>query len=443
MNFSSLFNLPKPTIPVFKNLEEKEIDQKYKYWRKRIIYGSFIGYAFYYICRVNISMALPFMQTDLGFNKFQLGIIVSALQITYGIGKFLNGIIADRSNPRFIMAIGLFCSGLANLAFAQNSILWVLALIWGLNGWFQSMGFPAGARLLSHWYMPKEYGKIWGIYGCSHQVGAAIIYMAGGYLVLLGWQYAFIIPSVLSFIMAGFLFYTLSDIPEKEGLPAIEEYSGKTIKITEKNEIKTGFFQSELLKNVLSNRTIWFLGFGNMFLYIVRYGITVWTPLFISTNKGVDVSKAGWGLAAFEIIGIIGMLSAGYISDRTFKARRGPVMSIYMFLLSGCIFLFWITPYGNLGLLLLILALCGFLVYGPLMLVSVAAATFSGKKSAASASGFTGFWGYVGATISGIGVGWAAEYYGWQGAFTFILISGLLSACFFALNWKTDPEARG
>jgi sugar phosphate permease len=149
------------------------------------------------------------MQKDLHFNKFQLGLIVSVLQITYGVGKFLNGIIADRSNPRYVMSIGLFCSGLANLVFGFNSMLWALVLIWGLNGWFQSMGFPPGARLLSHWYTPKEYGKIWGIFGCSHQVGAAIIFIAGGYLVLLGWKYVFIVPSILAFLTAIFLFNRL------------------------------------------------------------------------------------------------------------------------------------------------------------------------------------------------------------------------------------------
>ena len=80
------------------------------------------------------------------------------------------------------MAAGLLLSGLANLAFSQTTSLGWLAVIWALNGWFQSMGFPAGARLLSHYYEPKQYGRSWTIFGCSHQVGACIILVAGGYL---------------------------------------------------------------------------------------------------------------------------------------------------------------------------------------------------------------------------------------------------------------------
>ncbi len=438
MNILQDFRLSQAAVPLA--VDHDEVDAKYRYWRKRILYSIFVGYAFYYFCRVNISMALPYMQKDLNFNKFQLGLIVSVLQITYGIGKFLNGIIADRSNPRYVMTIGLFCSGLANLFFGFNSMLWVLMMIWGLNGWFQSMGFPAGARLLSHWYTPKEYGRIWGIFGCSHQAGAAIIFIAGGYLVLLGWQYTFIVPSLLAFLAAIFLFNRLSDIPEHVGLPPVEEYKGEMLHSLAPARVKKPkFFNEALFKNVLANKFVWLTAFGNMFLYIVRYGLVTWTPLFISANKGVNVTKAGWVLAAFELVGIAGMLMAGYISDNTFRARRGPTMSIYMGLLAVCIYLFWITPYGNTFLIILILAFSGFLVYGPLMLVSVAAATYAGKKSAASASGFTGFWGYAGATISGVGVGATAEYFGWKGAFLMILVSALLSAIFFALTWKATP----
>ena len=435
-----IFGAGKIAAPLVNN--KQEVDEMYRHWRKRVLYSSFIGYAVFYFCRVNISMALPSMGEDLHFDKVQLGLIVSALQIAYGIGKFINGIIADRSNPRYVMAFGLCLSGVANLVFGFNTMLWVLVITWGLNGWFQSMGFPPGARLLSHWYTPKEYGKIWGIYGTSHQIGAAIIFISGGYLVLLGWKFAFIIPAILAILVAAFLFNRLRDVPENMGLPPVEEYKGEKLK-TQIADVPAGkkqnFFSDALFKNVIRNKFVWFTAFGNMFLYIVRYGLMTWTPLFISAHKGVTITKAGWVLAAYELIGIVGMLLAGIISDNTFKARRGPIMAIYMFLLSFCIFLFWIAPYGNTLVIIAILALCGFMVYGPLMLVSVAAATYAGKKSAASASGFTGFWGYVGATFSGVGIGWAAQHFGWKGAFTLILISGILSAVFFALTWKATP----
>ncbi|MES2731622.1 MAG: MFS transporter [Bacteroidota bacterium] len=427
--------LPIPTSSVTDSNQSPQVASQYRHWRKRVLYSVFIGYACYYFCRVNIGMALPFLQKDLHFDKVQLGLIVSALQITYGIGKFINGIIADRTNPRYVMALGLLLSAVANIVFSFNTMLWVLVVTWACNGWFQSMGYPAGVRLLSHWYSPKEYGKSWGVFGCSHQVGAAIIFIAGGYLVLLGWQYAFIIPSIIAFLVAIFLFDRIRDIPENMGLPSIEAYTGDTVFNVNHSGKKARFFNEALFKNVLANRFIWYTALGNMFLYFVRYGLMTWTPLFLNANKGVTVSNSGWVLAVYELVGMGGMLVAGYLSDRYAQIGRGPVMTLFMLLLSVCVGLFWLVPYGNMALILLILALCGFLLYGPQMLVGVASATFAGKQSAATASGFAGFWGYVGATVSGIGIGATAEYFGWKGAFVLIVLCSLMSALFFALTW--------
>ena len=144
------------------------------YWRKRILWGLTAAYTVYYFCRVNISIAIPFLQESLGVSKTQIGLVASSLQIAYGAGKFFNGVVGDRVNPRYFMAAGLLLSGLANLAFGSSSAIGILAVIWAFNGWFQSMGFPSGARLLSHYYSPKEYGRSWSIFGCSHQVGASL-----------------------------------------------------------------------------------------------------------------------------------------------------------------------------------------------------------------------------------------------------------------------------
>src|SRR5438046_10312929 len=108
--------------------------------------------------------------------------------------------MGDRVNPRYFMAAGLMLSGLENLAFSQSTSLRWLAVIWALNGWFQSMGFPSGARLLSHYYQPGEYGRSWSIFGCSHQVGAIVVLVAGGYLGMFGWRNIFWIPGAIAVI---------------------------------------------------------------------------------------------------------------------------------------------------------------------------------------------------------------------------------------------------
>ncbi|MDO8540022.1 MAG: MFS transporter [Opitutaceae bacterium] len=419
-----------------------EINSRYRYWRTRILYASFFGYAVYYFCRVNISMAIPQMQSDLGYSKSQIGLIVSGLQLAYGLGKFANGILADRANPRYFMALGLLLSGVVNIVFGLSASLVVLMVLWAANGWFQSMGFPPGARLLSHWYSPTEYGRIWGIYGCSHQVGAAIVLVVVGYLVQFGWKTAFVVPGILAIAVALLLVERLRDIPASLGLPPVELHRKDVIDPTRIAAIERPLsIRETLLELVLNNRAIWYIAFGNLFLYVARYGALTWAPTFIKEAKGVQLSTAGWMMALFEVLGIAGMLSAGWVSDRVFRTRRGPVMAVYMLGATLAMLVFWLAPASLPWVFGLALGACGFFIYGPLMLVSVAATGFAGKKAAATASGFTGLWGYAGAVISGVGIGWVAQHHGWGAGFVVLAASGVLSAACFALTWNVG--ARG
>lgn len=443
----NLYQRLKASPPAVPLTSSEEINELYPYWRTRILYSSFFAYAVFYLCRVNISMAIPAMEESLGYTKTELGIIVSLLQIAYGIGKFGNGILADRTNPRYFMVIGLLLSAVCNILFGLQTSLIFLALLWLFNGWFQSMGFPPGARLLSHWFSPSEHGRIFSVYGCSHQVGAAIVLIASGYIVEHewpvgeSWQYVFFLPGIFAIFIGVLLFERLRDIPSSMGLPQVERYRGDILDEKELAAADRQFGVMETLRHsVLNNKYVWFVAFGNFFLYVARYGALTWAPTYISQAKGVSIIQAGLITAFFEIMGILGMLSAGWISDRLFKARRGPIMAIYMFLLSFSLYFFWIAPSGRPGLYTVLLGISGFLVYGPLMLVSVAAINFAGKKAAATAAGFTGLLGYIGATASGVCIGWAAENFGWSIGFSLILGAGIMSAFFFALTWRITPR---
>lgn len=419
--------------------DPRKVDATYRQWRTRTLWGCFAGYVVYYLCRRNIPLALPGIAAELHQSKAALGMIESAGHAAYGIGKFANGVLADRANPRYFMALGLLLSALANVAFGSASSLPILVFIWGLNGWFQSMGFPPGARLLSHWFAPREHGWIWGIYGCSHQVGTAVISVAAGYLVAFGWRHAFLAPAAAAVLMSAILCHRLRDVPSSMGLPPVEFHRGdvtdaRTLEALEKPLDA----RQALLGYVLNDKLIWFVAFGNFFLYVARYGVNTWLPTFLSEERGMSIAAAGWLSAVFEAGGVLGMLAAGWISDHLFRAARGPVMALFMGLLSVAMFASWRSH--SLPMYVLALAACGFLVYGPLMLVSVAAAGFAGKKAAATAAGFCGFWGYMGAMVSGAGVGKIVDVAGWRAGFAFLIASCLLSSLFFALTGSARPR---
>ncbi|MBM3191053.1 MAG: MFS transporter, partial [Chlamydiae bacterium] len=171
----SIIDFMKPS-PHSQPIEDKEtIDKTYKYWRLRIFYAMYVGYAFFYFTRKSFTFAMPALITELGMTKTELGYLASTLYFTYGISKFVSGVLSDKSNPRFIMAMGLVLTGIFNIFFGFSNSFIFFALFWGLNGWFQGWGWPPCARLLTHWYSQKERGTWWGIWNTSHNIGGALI----------------------------------------------------------------------------------------------------------------------------------------------------------------------------------------------------------------------------------------------------------------------------
>ena len=157
MNKLLSFLEPAPHIPEIEDPEVVKAD--YKYWRIRILYSMFIGYALYYFTRKSFTFAMPGLIQDLGFDKTQLGILGSVLSITYGISKFGSGVLVDRTNPRYMMAIGLMLTGVFNICFGFSSSILFFAIFWGLNGLFQGFGAPPCAVFLTRWYSHSERGS--------------------------------------------------------------------------------------------------------------------------------------------------------------------------------------------------------------------------------------------------------------------------------------------
>lgn len=412
------------------------LEKIYSYWQLRILYSMAFGYAAFYLVRQNFSMAIPAISADLGYSKTQLGFVITIWSIIYGVGKFVNGYFSDRSNARYFMTLGLLGGALTSLVMGWGNGIAFFTVVWAINAWFQSMGWPPVSRLLTHWYSPTELGTKWGITNLSHQIGGAIIAVLAGYLIQnYGWRSAFFVPSVISLIMVILLFNRLRDTPESLGLPSIEKYSG-LVNAERQNTLDREMPFKEILATLIYNKQLWFVCLGNMFLYVVRMGVFNWAPTFLNEMKGASLTSSGWQVAAFEIAGMLGGIAAGWLSDHLFAGRRGPVSFLYMVCMVISLFYFWFVPPGFVLLNTLAMTSVGFLVYGPQVLVGVAAADFASKRAVGMAVGLTGTFGYVGSAISGVCIGWIADNYGWDGGFIFFIVSAMLACVCFALTWN-------
>lgn len=433
MRFLSLFR-PAPYIDLIK--DQEVVDKNYRYWRWRIFWSMFVGYAFFYFTRKSFTFAAPGLIADLGYTTTEVGILSTVLYLTYGFSKFVSGVMADRANPRFFMSIGLIITGLTNIFFGLSSSLFAFAVFWGLNGWFQGFGWPPVARLLTHWYSHNERGSWWSSWNVSHNIGGAIIPILMGFcLQYFGWRSAMFVPGFLCIIIGFFLLWGLRDTPQSLGLPSIEEYRGDYVDM-KKGEKERNLSTKELLFDfVLKNKYLWLLAFAYFFVYVVRSAVNDWSNIFLVQTKGFQPMVANGCVSLFEVGGFCGSLAAGWSSDKLFGARRGPINVIFSLGMLLSLFGLWIIPSGASLYASISMFVIGFCVFGPQMMIGIAAAELAHKKAAGTATGFVGWFAYLGAASAGGPLGWIIDGYGWDSYFYAMIACSVFSVLLLLPTW--------
>ncbi len=401
-----------------------ETAQRYRYWRIHIMVSMYIGYAVFYLTRKNFSYTMPAIITDLGWDKADIGLMGTLFYLTYGISKFISGIVSDRSNPRYFMGLGLIATGIINILFGLSSSIVALSILWVLNAWFQGWGWPACSKLLTTWYSRSERGGWWSVWNTAHNLGGAMIPIIVGYTVLhYGWRYSFFIPGVIAVIVGCLLCWRLRDKPTTMGLPSIGHWRKDYLEIAHENTGK-GLSQKQILtRYVLSNKYIWLLGLSYILVYIVRTAINDWGNLYLTEQYGYSLITANSALSLFEIGGFLGSLVAGWGSDKIFSGNRGPMILLFSMGIFLSVAALWLMPIVSFTLQAVCLFAIGFFVFGPQMLIGMAAAECSHKDSVGAATGFVGLFAYMGAALAGYPLAIITQHFHWTGFFVVISVA--------------------
>ena len=436
-----------------------EADARYKKLRWQVFLGIFIGYAGFYVVRKNFSMAIP-MLANFGFDKGELGIVLSMNAIAYGFSKFIMASISDRSNARTFLPLGLIMAAVSML-FMIVPIQWIgadhkslaillMAVLNFLVGWFNGMGWPPCGRVMTHWFLIKERGTWMSFWNCAHNVGGALVgpmavygalwfgscfYGADQERYFLIGTYAF--PAAVAILIALLAYSMIRDTPQSCGLPSIEKWSGSASKnYSEKAEEVLSM--KEIFKIVLSNKFLWYIAFANAFVYMVRYGCLDWAPTIL-TERGIDIKSAGWAYFAYEMAAIPGTIICGWLSDKVFHGRRALPTILFMILVAIAIVVYW-QNIDNVNVVIGCLIAIGFLIYGPVMLIGVQALDLAPKNAAGTAAGLTGFMGYVLGTalLANIVIGYVAEAAGWNWTFILLIVACLFSILFMGLTYREE-----
>ena len=436
-----------------------KIKSQYMFWRNEILITSMVGYAVFYFVRKNLSAAMPGIEENLGISKVQLGAFLTAHGLLYGTSKLVNGYFADRANPRVFMSLGLILCAIMNFGFGMSSAALAMGIFWMVNGWTQGMAFPPCVKMLTHWFSLKERATKFSIWNIGHSAGAAgIVVLAGWLTATYGWRYAFYVPGVIALGYSIILIIGLRDVPETVGLPAVDVYdkirSGEITDVDDLDaeeekkreaadqDLSTKEHNRYVMKHVFLNPWVWLASIAMFWVYVMRYAILDWGPTFLTQDSGFDLKAAAGMTALFEVMGIVGVVVSGYVTDLIFRGHASRTCLVYMLLCGLSLFAFWQLPselvYTKVGFLIM----SGFFIYGPQCLVSVIAANLATKRAASTAVGLTGFMAYLSTIVSGLIMGWLADTYGWNGVFGMMFGAAVIAAVLFLIGCFTDDSGQ-
>lgn len=448
--------------PPFKpQMAADKVDKTYSLLRWQVFLGAFIGYAGFYIVRKNFSMAIPMLE-PFGFEKGELGIVLSMNAVAYGFSKFIMASISDRSNSRIFLPLGLVLAAVSMMFMivpvqylGAEHKEWAIFLMAALNflvGWFNGMGWPPCGRVMTHWFSQKERGTWMSVWNCAHNVGGALVGPMAVYGAMWfgSWFYeadqqryflvgTYLFPACVAILIAIVAYCLIRDTPQSCGLPSIEEWR-KDYAGTYSKKSEEVLSSREIFLTVLSNRFLWYIAFANAFVYMVRYGCLDWAPTIL-TEKGIHIKEAGWAYFAYEIAAIPGTLVCGWLSDRVFHGRRALPTIIFMAVVAVFIFIYWQFS-DNITIVLLCLIAIGFFIYGPVMLIGVQALDLAPKNAAGTAAGLTGFMGYVLGTalLANVVIGYVAQNAGWNWTFVLLILSCVISILLMMLTYQEEKR---
>ncbi|MBN1402646.1 MAG: MFS transporter [Anaerolineae bacterium] len=369
-------------------------------WRRRIFVVSWVTYAAYYLRRVNLAVALPAVQADLGWSKAMLGLVGSTFYWVYALSQLANGHLGERLSARRFVALGMLLSAGLNLLFGSLSAFGLMLAVWAWNGWAQATGWGPIMKTLSRWFPPEGRGRLTALFAPCYVAGHALSWALAGWLIARwSWREVFWAPGLLLLALAALWYLLVRDQPE-------DLLQGETEALQETNPAAPRARRDLLsgLKALWSTPGLSWVPAVCFGSGMVKDALTLWGPTYLIEQSGMSLSAAALSGTLIPISGVMGAMLAGWLLHRVSREREGPVVSIMALLIAA----------GACGLLMLHRSLLAVLMLGLMalgshgmnaLLLASLPLSLGPEGRVSAAAGSLDFIPYVGGGLSVLGVG--------------------------------------
>jgi MFS transporter, OPA family, glycerol-3-phosphate transporter len=455
------------------------MQQSPEFRRRRTLNWLLLGllYAFFYMTRYNYTALAPMLADVLGWRNTELGIFETMMPLIYGLSVVLNGPLADRIGGKKAFLFGAVGVAIMNLLFGLSSLaivspavwegtgtarhviipptlnyglsggllLTLMAIVWGINGYFQSFGALSIVKVNAQWFHVRERGTFSGVFGVLIRLGLLLAFQGVPLIMLfLPWQYGFWLPGAFVTLLLLLNYRWMENSPKDAGLGEFD--TGDAVETEGDKPASLGF----VLKKVFASRLTWTIALASMMIGFVRRSVVdAWWPKYFVDFHGADKASfatyapyliATWGIA---LAGILGGFAFGIASDKTFAGRRAPVIMFGFIGMAVILALFGVSDALRLGPIaaaccLVLLSFCVNGAHG--MIGGAASMDFGGKKAAATAAGMFDGMQYLAGAFVGLGVGYVTTNWGWEAWHWAPIPFAIAGALIISTLWNVTPS---
>ena len=279
-------------------------------------------YAWYVLALLSLTYVLNFIDRQI------LAMLIEPIKKEFGVSDtamgFLSGFAfvffysvvgipiarwADRGSRKLIITLALtIWSGMtAACGLARNFV--ELAIIRVLVGVGEAGGSPPAHSLISDYFPVHKRATALSIYACGVYAGAALAFLAGGYLVQnYNWRVAFYVVGLPGVLLAALVALTVRE-PRRGGADhppqAPAAPAGTQVSV------------AEVLRFLFSRRAFVFVVFASSVQSLAGYAVLTWGPAFLGRVHGMPFVEIGLHLGwTIGIAGSLGAWLGGHLADR-------------------------------------------------------------------------------------------------------------------------------
>jgi sugar phosphate permease len=273
------------------------VDRRYRWV---ILAAGTLAQASFSTASVGLPALAPAIRSHYRLSLGETGVVLAAI----GIGMLLTllpwGLLADRTDERWVIAAGLVGAGAALAAAAGTTTLWSLVGALVAAGALGASVNAASGRAIMSWFPSGELGLALGIRQTAIPIGGAL---GAAVLPILGGTR----PA----------FFALGGSCVVGALVAAAFMRGSPVREPDLTEVG----------RPLHDPRMWLLGGGTALYLTAQIGITGFVVLFLHEHRHVSTHAAAALLAAINVVAIGARIGAGRVSDRL-RTRLRPLRVI-------------------------------------------------------------------------------------------------------------------